>query len=67
MHTDLIAYISQLSTSMATQNVASAVNTAMLSKTMDAAEAEGARLVESLEQLSPSMPNGVGSLLDVRA
>lgn len=66
MHTDLIGYIAGLSMSMSTQNTVSAANMAMLNKTMESAEAEGARLVEALEQLPPPA-NGVGSLLDVRA
>ncbi len=66
MYSDITAYIAGLSMSMSTQSVASAVNMAMLDKTMESAQAEGARLVEAIEQLPPPV-NGVGSLLDVRA
>lgn len=59
--------IAALATSMAQQNVANAVSVKMLDKVMETDEAAGAQLVQSLNQLAEPLPNGVGSLLDIRA
>lgn len=56
-----------LATSMAQQNVANTASMKMLDMVMETNEAAGAQLVDSLNQLAEPLPNGVGSLLDIRA
>ena len=59
--------IAALATSMAQQNTATAVSMKMMKNVMETNEAAGAQLVESLNQMTELLPNGVGSLLDIRA
>lgn len=59
--------IAALATSMAQQNTATAVSMKMMKNVMETNEAAGAQLVESLNQMTEPLPNGVGSLLDIRA
>ena len=56
-----------LATSMAQQNVANTASMKMLDMVMETNEAAGAQLVDSLNQLAEPLPNGVGSLFDIRA
>ena len=59
--------IAALATSMAQQNAASTASMKMLKNVMETNEAAGAQLIESLNSMTEPLPNGVGSLLDIRA
>ena len=59
--------IAALATSMAQQNAASTASMKMLKNVMETNEAAGAQLIEFLNSMTEPLPNGVGSLLDIRA
>lgn len=61
----LVAYIANLSMSMAQYNVQNQASMSMLKNTMDSQEASSNILLESLQNI-PS-PDGKGMVMDVRA
>jgi len=61
----LVAYIANLSMSMAQYNVQNQASMSMLKNTMDSQEASSNILLESLQNM-PS-PDGKGTVMDVRA
>ena len=61
----LVAYIANLSMSMAQYNVQNQASMSMLKNTMDSQEASSNILLESLQNM-PS-PDGKGMVMDVRA
>ncbi len=60
----LTGYIAQLSMTMAQQRIQSDFSAGMLKNVMDAQEESGAAI---MEMLSASSPDGMGTVLDVRA
>ncbi len=64
---DLTSYIASVSMSMAQSNLATSVSTAMLSKTIDAVETEGAGVVNMLNSAELPPAGVTGHLLNVRA
>lgn len=62
---DYVSAIAAMSMSNALQSVQSAASLKMFTNIMDSQEAASAQLIEAIEDVP--MPNGVGSLLDVRA
>ena len=63
---DLTSYIANVSMSMAQTSLMNSVGTAMLSKTISAAETEGANMVNMLNSADLPPAGAKGHLLNIR-
>ena len=63
---DLTSYIANVSMSMAQSNALNGASAAMLKKTMESAEAQGASAVNLIESASIPPAGSKGHLLDIR-
>lgn len=55
---DINTYIAGVAMSMAQSSTAQSVSTAMLSKTLDSIESQGAQIVDMISQLPPAGAKG---------